>query len=749
MTRIRSILKQIRRVSILPLLCIAHFNGMAQVKPAKPQLNLDFEKVKNGRPIGWGITSNSQYAGQLDSGIVQHGKYSVSLTHLDGEGGFGNIGITIPYSYPGKKITLSGYLKTENVSDGFAGLWMRIDPKVAFDNMNKQQIKGTQDWTKYEITLDLDPTKTKAIVFGGILIGKGKMWIDNLNIQIDGKDIATLEPIAPARIPAEEDHEFDQGSNIGTFELDQNKQKALKDLGLIWGFLKYYHPQIAAGNYNWDYALFRVLPKILAAHNQQQRDQVLTAWIRSLGTYDTQTDTQEEHREIKLRPDLSWISSSGFSATLQLELQKVRKAKRNGSNYYIELASGIGNPVINNENPYAGMDMKDPGYRILSLYRYWNLIQYYFPYKEQIGKDWKTVLDEFIPKMVAADNTKAYTLTTLELIGNIHDTHANIWSKNKIIDEFRGERIAACYADFIQDKAVITGFHDKERGNIAGLKVGDILTSINGNPIESIVAEQLKYYPASNLPTQRRDIANNLLRSNDSTLQLTIQDGKKVYNRSVPTYPMDKMPLYSKYRNTDTCFKMLDRNIAYFNNGNAKRNYLSDLVEHVKNTKGLIIDCRNYPSEFIVHDVCSYLLPRATTFTKITVGDISTPGLFYTLVDQKTGNTNPDYYKGKVVILVNEITQSSAEFHAMAYSTHPNALVIGSTTAAADGNVSPFFLPGGIRTMFSGIGIYYPNGDDTQRVGVKLDVDVSPTIDGIKAGKDEVLEKAIALIRQP
>ncbi|MCS4228001.1 S41 family peptidase [Sphingobacterium sp. BIGb0165] len=58
----------------------------------------------------------------------------------------------------------------------------------------------------------------------------------------------------------------------------------------------------------------------------------------------------------------------------------------------------------------------------------------------------------------------------------------------------------------------------------------------------------------------------------------------------------------------------------------------------------------------------------------------------------KTGNTNPDYYKGKVVILVNEITQSSAEFHTMAYSTHPNAQVIGSTTAAADGNVSPFFL---------------------------------------------------------
>ncbi|GAA4175351.1 S41 family peptidase [Sphingobacterium ginsenosidimutans] len=115
----------------------------------------------------------------------------------------------------------------------------------------------------------------------------------------------------------------------------------------------------------------------------------------------------------------------------------------------------------------------------------------------------------------------------------------------------------------------------------------------------------------------------------------------------------------------------------------------------------------------------------------------------------KTGNTNPDYNKGKVVILVNEPTQSRAEFHALAYSTHPKAQVLGSTTAAAEGEVSPFFLPEGIWTSFSGIGIYYPNGDDTQRVELKLYLKVSPTIEGIRAGKDEVLEKAIALIRQP
>ena len=72
--------------------------------------------------------------------------------------------------------------------------------------------------------------------------------------------------------------------------------------------------------------------------------------------------------------------------------------------------------------------------------------------------------------------------------------------------------------------------------------------------------------------------------------------------------------------------------------------------------------------------------------------------------------------------------------------------VIGSTTAGADGNVSRIDLPGGMRTMISGIGVYYPDGTETQRVGIVPDVVVQPTIEGIKNGRDEVLEKAIQII---
>jgi C-terminal processing protease CtpA/Prc len=79
----------------------------------------------------------------------------------------------------------------------------------------------------------------------------------------------------------------------------------------------------------------------------------------------------------------------------------------------------------------------------------------------------------------------------------------------------------------------------------------------------------------------------------------------------------------------------------------------------------------------------------------------------------------------------------------MALRVAPNALVVGSTTAGADGNVSPFPLPGGLRTMISGIGVFYPDKRPTQQVGIIPDLVVRPTIEGIRAGRDEVLEAAL------
>jgi C-terminal processing protease CtpA/Prc len=105
------------------------------------------------------------------------------------------------------------------------------------------------------------------------------------------------------------------------------------------------------------------------------------------------------------------------------------------------------------------------------------------------------------------------------------------------------------------------------------------------------------------------------------------------------------------------------------------------------------------------------------------------------------------HYPGKVVVLVDETTQSQAEYTAMALRA-AGAVVIGSTTAGADGNVSAIPLPGGLRAMFSGIGVFYPDRSPTQRVGIVPDIEVLPTIAGLREGRDEVLEAALAAIRR-
>lgn len=139
-------------------------------------------------------------------------------------------------------------------------------------------------------------------------------------------------------------------------------------------------------------------------------------------------------------------------------------------------------------------------------------------------------------------------------------------------------------------------------------------------------------------------------------------------------------------------------------------------------------------------------MPEPTPFVKFSKGSLTDPGLFTMTNPLSVGLKNDDYYKGKVVIIVNETTQSQAEYTTMAFRAAPNVTVIGSTTAGADGNVSSIYLPGAIRTMISGIGIFYPDGKGTQRVGIVPDVIVKPTINGIKNGKDELLDKAIEII---
>ena len=726
---------------MLIIIGLSTLTACAQTKNDSQFLNLDFEHLESGEPSGWVTYGAGDYVISVDSTIAQNGKNSVSIDFNGSTSNFKAWALNFPANYYGKNIKLTGYIKTENVRDGYAGLWMRIDPGVDFDNMNDRGTTGTTDWKQYEINLNLQSSATNIVV-GGMLVGKGKMWLDNLDITIDGKSLDQVPPRKETK--ADKDKEFDEGSEIPIITLDEKSEHDLYQLGLIWGFLKYYHPAIAKGDLNWDYELFRILPQVLSVKDNSERDKLLTDWIRNLGACEPM-EMKALETDVKLSPDLNWISNSGFSASLVTELEKVRDAKRDGDHYYVSFVAGVGNPKFN-EDAYAGMNYPDAGFRILTLYRYWNIIQYYFPYKNLIEEDWKGVLEEFITKFNSAENELEYKLISLELIARVHDTHANIWGNDNALNKEWGLNYAPIELAFIEDKAVVIGYFNDKSGKETGLQVGDIIETVNNESVSEIVKRQLKYTAASNYPTQLRDLAKKLLRTNASSIEVGFVRDKDIENKTINTYPPGELDIYKQNQEKDSCFKLINDKIAYLTNGTCKKEHLPILWEEIKNTRGLIIDIRNYPSDFIIYDLSSYLIGESIPFVKFSVGSTITPRLFTFGNTLNAGKENGEYYKGKVVILVNEASQSSAEFHSMAYRVHPNARVIGSTTAGADGNVSGFNLPGNIRTMISGIGVYYPDGAETQRIGIVPDIVCTPTIESVKQNRDLLMEKAIEII---
>jgi len=728
-----------------PIFILSYFVLICQAQTVQI-FNLGFEEQSNINALSDSWFKWGNYTLTIDT-LSNSGQKSGKITSTD-NGQFGSIAYKIPANYNGKTIELEGYMKIKNVEKGFAGLLLRVDGNnqtLAFDNMQNRNISGTKDWQKYSIKLDY-PEQAENIFIAGILSGKGEAWFDDFVLYIDGKNVQTLRESEKPVYKAYLDKEFDDSSTVEILNLTSERIENLAILGKVWGFLKYYHPEIAKGNYNWDYELFRIISSYLDETNEIKREELVLKWIDNIGRIDECKTCNSTPENALLKPDLKWITKSIVSESLKDKLHYIYNNRNQGKHFYIKMATGVGNPEFENEKAYANMPYPDSGYRLLALYRYWNMINYFFPNKYLTDKDWNNTLKEHIPKFINAKNELEYEQAAIQIIGDIQDTHANLWGGNNKIEEWKGSYFAPVHLRFIESKLVVTDYYNPELKNETGLEVGDIITKIDGKNPSDILSDLSKYYPASNEAARLRDVSADMLRSQNNETEVEFLQNGTLKTRKVKLYPRNELNIYRWYKkNNEKCYRILDNNIGYITLVSIKDDDIPKIKEEFKNTRGIIIDIRNYPSTFVPFKLGSFFVSSPTPFVKFTNGNINNPGEFTFTKELEIPNAE-ELYKGKLIVLVNELSQSQAEYTAMAFRAGDNTTIVGSTTAGADGNVSTIILPGGLRTMISGIGVYYPNGRKTQRIGIVPDIEVRPTINGIKNGKDELIEKAIEII---
>jgi C-terminal processing protease CtpA/Prc len=199
--------------------------------------------------------------------------------------------------------------------------------------------------------------------------------------------------------------------------------------------------------------------------------------------------------------------------------------------------------------------------------------------------------------------------------------------------------------------------------------------------------------------------------------------------------------------------ELLNGNIGYVNMGSLARDRVDKIFDTLMHARAIIFDIRNYPQ-----GTAWNIVPRLTDHDSVAVKfgkpyvsleSINSPVIFkmseYFIVN--ADKTKP-WYKGNIIMLCDEVTQSQAEYTIMMFqgAAGKRVTVIGSATAGADGNVTAVRLPGGYSTYFSGLEVLYPDGSQTQQTGIRINIKVEPSVAALKQGKDEVLQRAIEFI---
>ncbi len=146
-------------------------------------------------PRGWMLGGKGYEAG-LDRQTKHGGGASAFLKKSGAGDEFGTLMQMVDATaYRGARVRLSGYSRAAEVT-GWAGFWLRVDGPagvLAFDNMQSRPIRGTAEWNRADIVLDV-PAEAKALAFGVLLAGGRQVWVDDLRLETVGQDVAVTAP---------------------------------------------------------------------------------------------------------------------------------------------------------------------------------------------------------------------------------------------------------------------------------------------------------------------------------------------------------------------------------------------------------------------------------------------------------------------------------------------------------------------------------------------------------------------------
>jgi len=498
--------------------------------------------------------------------------------------------------------------------------------------------------------------------------------------------------------------------------------------------------------------------------------------------------------EMNLRPmaDLSWINEDYLGDSLFATLSRFHKIQVIDWDMAPVYFDEAGRSVFINKERFINIDYANCDNRLLGLFRLWNSVKYFFPYIDILDYDWNELLLTFIPKILEETNSFSYRVTLITMASKLQDAHVILYEasaadllnlhffgeqpegtirnlKNDVITSLFGSFNAPITLIEAEGYLVVGVIHR----DIPEIELGDVILRINGTDIDDVTADMLRYLP---YPNSEKALAflvrDNAVLRQHSAASMTIdvyrfgQELSISFNTALSSYNN------SIIRAASETHTIMENNIGLINPSRIVReesngiSALRNIFYEFENLdiNGLIIDLRQYPSmyAFLIAD---YLLDETFHCFSMSKPFRSIPGVFIDFLRWYTGGgihhaalygngqigsmdrpSTSFFYNINTVVLINEQTQSRAESMVMTLRDGANVTVLGTNTIGANGDITFLPLPGGLTLVYTGLGVYLPDGGQTQRIGLSPDIYVPRTIEGIREGRDELMEAAIQFL---
>ena len=394
--------------------------------------------------------------------------------------------------------------------------------------------------------------------------------------------------------------------------------------------------------------------------------------------------------------------------------------------------------LIRRRDSYRYLDWRNPLNRLIGLFDFYSFVYYFYPNRQLFEQPWDLSLQQAIPMFLHVENEVDYHKAIRYITARLNDSHA---SHSTAMDTLLfGERRAGFRMRSLSGRWFV---YSKRSANYpTNVKIGDEVLSVNSIPIKHLSDSLALFVSASNASTRDKFLNNAILSTPKESFVLKIRRNKDTLEVKERSEHMDYFNSLKLEEEGKMKPQWLNDSVAYWHLASAKQDNVESFYRQVCNAQYIILDlrCYPYPSSFWKLSKC--FIPKTENFAYIVYPDSQRPGEFkYVPGAQHLGSEL--YYKGNVILIVDNQTESFSEYLCMMLQKNPKAITVGTSSSGANGNVHLYEFPGGVMTFLTGLGVLDSNYFPMNGRGVKIDVPVLFETDTILTNVDPYLSKAI------